>query len=63
MPPDGVMFPTFVSGTTIAEGSAYPAQRPDTDSEQCKKLWSHPTKGVSTMKRESEIFMIITILF
>lgn len=25
MPPDGAMFPTFVSGTTIAEGSAYPA--------------------------------------
>ena len=26
MPPDGAMFPTFVSGTTIAEGGAYPAQ-------------------------------------
>ena len=26
MPPDGAMLPTFVSGTTIAEGGAYPAQ-------------------------------------
>lgn len=26
MPPDGAMLLTFVSGTTIAEGGAYPAQ-------------------------------------
>ena len=48
--------------TVPRSGRCVPRPRPNADSEQCKKLWSHPTKGVSTMKRESEIFIIITIL-
>lgn len=52
MPPDGAMFPTFVSGTTIAAGSAYPAHN-RTQTENCvTKPRFYKQKGVSTMKRE-----------